>query len=264
MQLCSIASSSSGNCIYVGTENTSLLIDVGISKKKIVAGLKEIGIDPNEINGILITHEHSDHIKSIGVISRAYSIPIYATKGTIEQIKNDKKLGDIKSELFIEIVADKGFVINDIFIEAFNISHDAAEPVCYNFLKGDKKISIATDLGCYNDYIKEKLKGTNILFIEANHDKKLLEVGPYPYFLKRRILSDLGHLSNEASGKLIADVLHTELKHIILGHLSKENNFPELAFESISLELKESDCEYLNDIKIAIANSDGFIKPVKL
>lgn len=262
MQLCSIASSSSGNCIYVGTDSTNLLIDVGISKKKIVEGLKEIGIEPNEIDGILITHEHSDHIKSLGTISRAYSIPIYATRGTIEQIKNDKKLGNIDNDLFFEIVADKIFPIKEINIEAFSTSHDAAEPVCYNFIKDNKKISIATDLGCYNDYIKEKLKGTNILFIEANHDKKLLEVGPYPYFLKRRILSDLGHLSNEASGKLIADVLHIDLKHIILGHLSKENNFPELALESICLELKEGSCEYLNDI--TIANSDGCIRSVKL
>lgn len=237
MNLCSLASSSSGNCIYVGSLNTSLLIDIGISGKKAELGLKEIGVDIKALNGILITHEHSDHIKGLGVISRRYKIPIFATDKTIEKVKNQKQIGVIDESLFNIINPDQEFTLNDICIKPFSISHDAVDPVCYTMSCSDKKISVATDLGCYNTYIVDHLKASNVLFIEANHDVKMLEVGSYPYFLKQRILSDVGHLSNEMSGKLLNELFHDELKYIVLGHLSNENNHDDVAYESVKVEL---------------------------
>lgn len=256
MHICSLASSSSGNCIYIGSENTHLLIDVGISGKKIAQGLEALNVSPSSLNGILITHEHSDHIKSLGIMARKYKIPIYATNNTWNELINTCKLGNIDLSLHYEIRPDESFDINDITVHPFKTSHDAVDPVCYTFTSNNKKIGMATDLGCYNDYIKEKLMHSDVLFIEANHDIKMLEVGKYPYFLKQRILSDYGHLSNEMSGKLISELMHKDLKHIVLGHLSKENNYPELAYESVKLEIHEQNGSYFSEIKVTVAKRD--------
>jgi len=233
MKICSIASSSSGNCIYIGTDTTHILIDSGISGKRLKAGLDIIGVDPSELDAILITHEHSDHIKGLGVVSRRYGIPIYATVKTWNKIVTSGLTGNIDEGLFREIVPDTDFYINDMIIHPFNSCHDAVQPVCYTFRKGEKKISVATDLGCYNGYIAEKIKDSTLLFIEANHDIEMLKNGRYPYYLKKRILSDAGHLSNEMSGNLVSEVMHENLRYVVLGHLSKENNIPELARETV-------------------------------
>ena len=237
MELCSIASGSSGNCIYVGTDATHLLVDVGISGKKTEAGLNSIGQSLKNMDGILITHEHSDHICGLGVLSRKYHIPIFATKKTIEAIKNCSSVGKIDSELFVPIKADEKFKIKDITIEPMHTSHDAADPVAYRMKYENKKIAIATDLGTYNDYTVECLKGMDLLFLEANHDVNMVQVGPYPYQLKRRILGDRGHLSNELSGQLLKKIAHEKLQGVVLGHLSKDNNIPELAYETVRVEL---------------------------
>lgn len=254
MKICSIASGSSGNCIYIGSQEGNILIDAGISGKKVEAGLKEINVDPKSIDGILITHEHSDHVKGIGVLARRYKVPIYATKRTWSELQEKKSLGKISDELHKEIQPDIDFFIRDIKIHPFSTSHDAIDPVAYTFYREDKKISIATDLGCYDDYIIEKLSDSNVLFIEANHDIKLLEVGKYPYFLKKRILSDIGHLSNEMSGNLITNLYHDKLTHIILGHLSNENNFPELAYESVKEVLAKCSFIDFSKLKISVAS----------
>jgi phosphoribosyl 1,2-cyclic phosphodiesterase len=256
LHICSLASSSSGNCIYIGNDNTHLLIDVGISGKKITEGLLALNVLPNMLNGILITHEHSDHIKSLGIMARKYGIPIYATQNTWNEIIGSCNIGKINLSLHREIKPDESFEINDILIHPFRTSHDAVDPVCYTFTQNNKKISVATDLGCYNEYIKEKLMNSHVLFIEANHDIKMLEVGKYPYFLKQRILSDYGHLSNEMSGRLISELLHKDLKHVVLGHLSKENNYPELAYESVKLEIHEQNGKYSSEILVTVAKRD--------
>ena len=237
MELCSIASGSSGNCIYVGTDATHLLVDVGISGKKTEVGLNSIGRSLNTVDGILITHEHSDHICGLGVLSRKYHIPIYATEKTIEAIKMSSSLGKINHDLFIPIKADDSFRIKDIMIEPMHTSHDAADPVAYRFKYENKKVAIATDLGTYNEYTVECLKGMDLLFLEANHDVRMLQVGPYPYKLKQRILGDRGHLSNELSGQLLKRIIHDKLQGVVLGHLSKDNNIPELAYETVRVEL---------------------------
>jgi len=256
MKLCSISSGSSGNCIYVGTEHTHLLIDVGISGKKIESGLNSFGHTAKKIDGILITHEHSDHISGLGVMARRYHIPIYSTRDTIHALKKSSSLGEIDSTLYRIIEPNEDFLINEITIHPFETSHDAIHPVCYTFHSEGKKISIATDLGHYTDYIKEKLAYSNILFIEANHDVKMLEVGSYPYYLKRRIKSDLGHLSNETTSKLICDLYHEAMDYVILGHLSNENNIPDIAYETVKCEIDMYLKEFSDKINITVALRD--------
>ena len=237
MRLCSIASGSSGNCIYVGSDTTHLLVDVGISGKRTEAGLKELDLSMRDIDGIFITHEHADHIAGLGVLVRKYEIPIYATKGTITAIKNSNAVGEIPDELFCPISADEKIVIKDLVCNPMRISHDAAEPVAYRIQHGKKRVGIITDLGNYNDYTVESLKGMDALLLEANHDVNMLQVGPYPYYLKQRILGDRGHLSNERAGQLLCSLLHDKLQSVMLGHLSKENNLPELAYEAVRVEV---------------------------
>lgn len=257
MRLCSIASGSSGNCIYVGSDNTHLLVDTGISKKKIDAGLKELDIKGGELKGILITHEHSDHIQGLGVFSRKYEIPIYATPGTIRGIQSSRSLGKMPEGLLNPIQTDESFMLGDIVIDPFRISHDANEPSGYRINCGNRAVAVATDLGVYDEYIVEKLKGLDAVLLEANHDIHMLEVGSYPYQLKRRVMSDKGHLSNELSGRLLCDILHDNLKHIVLGHLSKENNYAKLAYETVKLEVTLSDISYKGeDLNLTVANRD--------
>ncbi len=255
MRLCSIASGSSGNCIYVGSDATHLLVDVGISGKKTESGLNSLGLSAGDLDGILITHEHADHISGLGVLARKYEIPIYATAGTIDAIRSTKGMGAIDEELFCEVKADKKLVIKDLTVNPMRISHDAAEPVAYRIGYGSKKVGICTDLGIYNDYTVESLRGMDAVLIEANHDVNMLQVGPYPYYLKQRILGDRGHLSNENSGRLLSKILHDKLQAIVLGHLSKENNLPELAYEAVRMEITMGDNPYnANDFRMQVAD----------
>lgn len=255
MRLCSIASGSSGNCIYVGSDATHLLVDVGISGKRTESGLNSLGISARDLDGILITHEHADHISGLGVLARKYEIPIYATPGTIDAIQNSSSLGKIDRELFREVKADEKLIIKDLTVNPMRISHDAAEPVAYRIGYGNKKVGICTDLGIYNDYTVECLRGMDALLIEANHDVNMLQVGPYPYYLKQRILGDRGHLSNENSGRLLSRIIHDKLQAIILGHLSKENNLPELAYEAVRMEITMGNNPYnANDFNLQVAN----------
>jgi phosphoribosyl 1,2-cyclic phosphodiesterase len=255
MKLCSIASGSSGNCIYVGSHITNLLVDAGISAKRIENGLNGIDILPDTIQGILITHEHSDHIQGLGILARKYHMPIYATYATILAIRQIKSLGDIPEELFKPIRPNEAFIINDIEIEPFSTSHDASDPVCYTMQSGGQKIGIATDLGKYDDYIISKLESSELLLIEANHDVNMLMVGKYPYKLKQRILGDRGHLSNEASANLITKLIHPGLQHILLAHLSKDNNYEELAYETVCCELLSRGCGF-SAKKVSVAHRD--------
>ena len=257
MRICSIASVSSGNCIYVGDEHTHVLVDTGISKKRIEEGLKDLDVKGDELDGIFITHEHADHIQGLGVFSRKYGIPIYATKGTIEGIQNYKSLGKMPEGLLHEIRADEPFTLKELTIRPFRISHDANEPTGYRFENGKKAAAVATDLGIYDDYTVENLKNLDAVLLEANHDIHMLEVGVYPYYLKQRVMGNRGHLSNESSGRLLCDILHDDLKCVMLGHLSKENNYAELAYETVKLEVTLGDNPYKGeDIPIMVAKRD--------
>lgn len=265
MRLCSIASGSSGNCIYVGDEHTHLLVDAGISKKKVEQGLLSLDVKGEELNGILVTHEHIDHIQGLGVFCRKYEVPIYATRGTIEGIKSCKSLGKLPEGILHEIGIDKTFTLGELSVSPFAISHDANEPSGYRIEDGKKKVAVATDLGTYDEYIIENLKGLNAVVLEANHDIHMLEVGPYPYPLKRRVMGEKGHLSNELSGRLLCDILHDELQSVILGHLSKENNYEQLAYETVKLEITMGDNPYRGeDIPITVAKRDTVSEIVTL
>lgn len=255
MRFCSIASGSSGNCIYVGSAATHLLVDAGISGKRTKEGLERLGVKAEDVDGIFITHEHADHISGLGVMARKYGTPIYGTRGTLEAIRQSATVGRIDESLFREIRADEKVRVKDLTLNPMRISHDAAEPVAYRVSHGRKRLGIVTDLGCYNDYTVECLRGMNALLIEANHDVNMLQVGPYPYYLKKRILSDRGHLSNELSGKLLSRLLHDGMQTVVLGHLSKENNLPELAYEAVRVEIILADNEYQpGDFPIRVAH----------
>lgn len=256
MKLCTIASGSSGNCVYVASDQTKLLVDVGISTKRIEEGLSSIDIKADSLQGILITHEHTDHISGLRVLSKRYNIPIYATYETVQAILRKKSMDEIPGELFHYIKPDEEFKINDISIEPFATSHDASNPVGYTLQANDKKLGIATDLGTYDDYIVSKLKDSDLLMIEANHDVNMLMVGNYPYFLKQRITGDKGHLSNEATASLLLKLLNDKLKNIILAHLSRENNYEELAYETVSCELNTFGYD-LNSLDLSVARRDA-------
>lgn len=256
MDLCSIASGSSGNCVYVGNEDTGMLVDAGISKKRIVDGLTSIDVNPEKLKGILITHEHSDHINGLGVFTRKYKVPIYGTRETLLSIRDTKSLGAVDTGLFREVVADQAFYINDVKVNPFSISHDAKNPVCYTFEKDSKKVGVATDLGTFDDYIISHLENCDALLMEANHDINMLQVGAYPYALKRRILGDRGHLSNDNSGRLLTRLLSGRLRYIFLGHLSKENNYPELAYETVRCELSQRGKAFDARYQLQVADRD--------
>ena len=223
MDFCSIASGSSGNCTYTGTDETALLVDAGISARQIEKGLHSIERTAEDIDGILVTHEHSDHISGLGVMARRYQIPVYTTGGTADAISRMKNMQNLPDDTFHEIVEDQDFSIKDLTIHPFSIPHDAAQPVGYRVECENKAVGIATDLGKYNDYIVDNLQNLDALLLEANHDIRMLQVGKYPYYLKQRILGDRGHLSNENAGRLLCRLLHDNMKAIFLGHLSKEN-----------------------------------------
>lgn len=265
MRLVSIASGSSGNCIYIGSERTHILIDAGISNKRIEQGLNEIGVKGSEIAAVAITHEHSDHVKGLGVLARKHHVPIYATKETLEEIRKLKYLGEYPKELCHVVIPDVGTVIGDLELLPFSIGHDAANPVAYRVKNGRRQLAVATDIGHYDQYTVDHLRELDAVLLEANHDVNMLMTGPYPYYLKRRILGDLGHLSNENAGRLLSSILNGHMKQVLLGHLSKENNYEELACETVKLEIDESGGPFrASDIPIAVAGRDKMSQIVDL
>ena len=254
MDFCSIASGSSGHCTYPGTDQTALLVDAGVSARQIEKGLKSIDRAATDIDGILVTHEHSDHIKGLGVLSRRYGIPIYGTKGTLNAIANCSSLGTIDAGLYREIHVDEDFQVGDVTVHPFEIPHDAAQPSAYRISHEETSVAVVTDLGVFSDYIIENMKDLDAVLLEANHDIRMLQAGPYPYYLKQRILGTHGHLSNENAGRLLCRVLHDNLKHIFLGHLSKENNYDALAYETVCMEVTMGENPYkASDFQIRVA-----------
>ena len=263
MEFCSIYSGSSGNCLYVASDHTKILVDSGLTGKKIQEGLKEIGVDPAELDAMVITHEHVDHIKSAGILSRRYNIPIYANTKTWEAMVNS--LGQVSDENIRVFEEYNAFEIGDILVQPFEIPHDAACPCGYSFMHEGNKISIATDIGYVTEEIKANISNANLILLEANHDVEMLKVGPYPYSLKRRVLSNKGHLSNEDAGKAIVEILGPKTKKVILGHLSKTNNYPELALRTVISVLQMNGIIDGEHIEIDIASRDrvGRVQSVK-
>ncbi len=254
MNLCSIRSSSKGNAILVYTEKTRLLVDCGISGKLAEEGMNQLGIAPESLQGILVTHEHQDHIGGVGVMSRRYGLPVYANQKTWAAM--DSALGKLAANNRCIFENETAFTIGDITVNPFAIPHDAADPVGYSFTAHGKKVSVATDIGVLEESIFRAVKGSGAILLEANHDRNLLDMGSYPLRLKQRILSEKGHLSNEDAGYAAKFLCKMGTCQIMLGHLSAENNYPLLAEETVAGILKESGIEPGRDLTLTIAPRD--------
>jgi len=252
MIFCSLFSGSSGNSIFVSSDQVSVLIDAGLPGKSIEKALSKIDVDISKIDALFVTHEHIDHIKGAGVISRKYDIPIYANSLTWEAMS--KTIGKIK-ENNIKVITNRCVTIKDMNITNYKTSHDAASPCGYVLESSKKKVCITTDLGIVPKEIETILEDSDVILLESNHDTQMLKFGPYPYSLKRRILSNIGHLSNDDCGKTIVKISNNKYKRIVLGHLSKTNNYPDLAYQTVINILNENNVD-INNISLTIAKRD--------
>jgi phosphoribosyl 1,2-cyclic phosphodiesterase len=263
MIFCPLYSGSSGNSIFISSGDSKILIDAGLPGKKIDEALNSINVSAKELDGIFVTHEHSDHIKGVGIISRKYDVPIYANSETWSAM--EKSLGNIK-EHNIKIMDRRSTVeIGDMAIKSFAIPHDAICPVGYTVTNNTKIVSVATDIGVFTEEIHNNIKGSDIILLESNHDISMVKFGPYPYSLKRRILSEVGHLSNDACGEAIVNIARAGLgKRIILGHLSNTNNNPDLAYQTVLNIIEENGLKNGQDILLSMASRNNPSKAMEL
>jgi len=253
-RICSLFSGSSGNATYLGSKDANILVDAGKSLKQISEALRYLNIEPCQLDGILITHEHSDHIKSVQLLSKKFDIPIYANIETWNAMENHKvEVVDRNKRIFSN---STNFAIKDIEIHAFPISHDAASPVGFNFFCGSKEVSIITDLGYIDSDTIDCIKDSDIVYLEANHDVDMLKSGAYPFYLKKRILGKKGHLSNLDAGLCLATLINHKVTHAILSHLSLENNLPGVAFNTVKNVLNSKGIEIDRDVVLDLAYRD--------
>lgn len=235
-----LSSGSTGNATIVTNGETTLMVDAGFSAKRIDELLLEREVTGHELNGILVTHEHSDHVKGLGPVARKYNLPIYANEKTWRAI--DNSVGNISAENRRVFGTGEAHDFGSLRVESFAISHDAAEPVGYSFYDEKYKLSVCTDLGYASDKVKLAIADSDVLVLEANHDIEMLRMGRYPWNIKRRILGDMGHLSNEATGELMSELLNGRLKRTYLAHLSREHNIPDLAKMSVRGSMEDRGC----------------------
>lgn len=238
-QISVLASGSTGNSLYLETDKKRILVDAGLSGKKVVSLLAEVGKKPEDLDAIFVTHEHVDHIKGVGVLARKYNLDVYANEGTWQAM--DQALGRLAPEQKHIFKMGTTMTLGDMDIESFGVSHDAAQPQFYRFYRNNKSFAMLTDTGYCSDYLRGVIKGADAYLIESNHDLEMLRMGGYPWPLKQRILGDKGHLSNEDGALVMTDVITDNTKRIYLGHLSKENNLVELAHMTMEETLKRYD-----------------------
>lgn len=254
-KFCTLFSGSSGNCTFISDGKTNLLIDAGVSASRICAALAEIGYTPYDIDGILLTHEHRDHVSGVNVMSRNFSIPVYANTGTME--KTLATTGWIFDDYIHTFRTNEKFAIGDIEVFPFSIPHDTVDPVGYTFRFDGEYYSVATDIGYITDNILKHLCRSKAVLIESNHDVDMLKSGPYPYYLKKRILSERGHLSNENAAHLAAQLVKWGTESIALGHLSEKNNTCEAAYNATAECFAHNDICIGKDVFLQVAPKDG-------
>lgn len=247
----SLASGSSGNSIFVGSQSASLLVDVGIRCKGLCQALDSRGIDPSELSGILITHEHSDHIKGLDVFVKKYSIPVYVNRATWKRMQRSLKYADLMDVRFVE--TGSRFVVGDIAVKSFATPHDAVESMGFRLDTGNRVVSVFTDLGQANEALLAEVAGSELIYIEANYDPEMLKNGPYPWDLKQRIAGNYGHLSNIDCGQAILELLKSGTNQFILSHLSEHNNYPELAELTVSRFLAAEGAKIGRDFQLSVA-----------
>ncbi len=246
-----LCSGSSGNASYLEAGGARLLIDAGLPASRITALLEDIDVEPKTLRGILVTHEHSDHVAGVGVLSRRFDLPIYATAGCWAHMRHT--LGEIKPRNIRVIVPDQAFFMEELCILPFATPHDAAEPVGFVFEQNGHKLALMTDIGHVSSHMLESIAGADLLLLESNHDVEMLRAGGYPYPLKMRILSANGHLSNEDAGLVLVKLYQSGLRNAIIGHLSRENNHPDLALLTVLSVLAQAGIE---DMRVDVALHD--------
>ncbi len=254
LSIAPLFSGSKGNSILIGTEETKVLIDAGYSCKKIEQELQKVQENLGNVSAILVTHEHSDHICGIGIISRKYDIPIYANEPTWQSMIN--KIGNV-AEKNIRTIGLDDFYVGNLCVQPYEISHDAAWPFGYSVCCEGKKISVMTDTGKVSKSLLEQVRNANIVLLESNHDVEMLKCGPYPYNLKRRILSTKGHLSNEDAASVALSLAECGVRGILLGHLSENNNFYELAYKTVTTHLEQNGVFVGRHIALGLAKREG-------
>lgn len=246
----SLASGSSGNAALVSCGDTHVLLDVGISARRITTALKSMGIDPHDISGVLVTHEHSDHVQGLTTLTKQLRIPVYATAPTLRQLCYRVPFLD---ELCNEVEPGVGFQLGELWTQAFATPHDAAGSVGYTLTGEGRKMTLVTDLGYLTDEVRQAIQGTNLLVCEANHDEDWLRSGAYPYYLKARILGENGHLSNESGAELAALAVESGATQVILAHLSGENNTPARAYDVVARRLEAMGVNLKGDVGLSVA-----------
>ena len=247
-------SGSSGNSTFISSGDTRILVDAGVSGAKIKGELLKAGCDPAALSGILITHDHTDHIAGAGVLSRKFDLPIFATEGTWRIM--EQKIGAVALKNVRIIEPGQDFYIGSANVLPFATPHDAAAPVGFTIQLGGAQVSVATDMGYMTKSTYAAIKDSDLVLLESNYDEDMLKAGPYPYDLKKRILSRKGHLSNDDAAKTCWKLIEAGVKHIVLGHLSKDNNFPELAYQTTAQLLRQQGVDLEKDVKLCVAARD--------
>lgn len=255
-QFCCLASGSSGNCYYLGSDDEGILIDAGISARRIKKSLDEIGLGIQRVKAIFITHDHIDHIKALTRLTKAYRIPVYCTIGTWKGILRNPATFDVNQEMFMEITPGKRYLIGGFAVEAFPVSHDAHGSVGYHVSNNIKSITLATDLGYICNNAAKYLRMCNAMLIESNYDENMLLFGSYPQHLKQRIHGPTGHLCNSHTADFIASNFHSGISHILLGHLSAENNTPAKALETLHGALEQKGVKLNGTVIKALARGE--------
>lgn len=236
-----LMSGSRGNAVLVRTAETALILDAGVSARSVLAALEKLGVSPDEIHGVLVSHEHSDHTRGVGPLTRRLKIPLYINEDTLSQCNS--RIGNIPGGIKL-FETGESFQVRDLIVHPFSSSHDAADSCNFTFRREEdeeRKLGVATDLGFPSHLALNRLKNCSTLILESNHDVNMLMTGPYDWPLKQRIRSDNGHLSNEEAVGVVSQVMHQGLKNIVLAHLSEENNNPQIALKTMR--------DYLNSVR---------------